>query len=124
MAAKKRSASSTAKVAAKKAAPKKAAKSASTTSARARTSGPKAGAAKKAAGAKKAAIRLTDKQRELLQQVASKGAGGHEPAGAAETRSLEALKDKKVVKKLAKNKETGKVPYAVTKTGEKALASG
>lgn len=122
MAAKKHSASSAPKVATKKPAPKKAAKSAAAPEAKAAPAAPKAPAAKKAA-AKKAAIKLTDKQRELLQSVASKGATGHEPDSPAQTRALEALKEKKVVKPLAKNKATGKTPFAITKAGEKALSS-
>lgn len=123
MAAKKRSTSTPAKVAAKKAAPKKAAAPKATPETATKPkAAPKAAGAKKTA-AKKAGIKVTDKQRELLQTVAGTGATGYTPASAAENRTLEALKEKKVVKSLAKNKETGKIPFAVTKAGEKVLTS-
>lgn len=122
MAAKKRSTTSAPKVGVKKAAAvKKASKPA--TAAATKPKAAKSAAPKKAAaaGAKKAAVKLTDKQKELLAKVKEKGEAGYAGTGAAENRALEALKEKKVVKKLAKDKATGQVPYAITKAGEKHL---
>lgn len=107
----------TKKAAPKKAAPKKAAP---------KKAAPKKAAVKKAApkkAVKKAtAIKITEKQRDLLQKVAGAGATGY-TAEKAEGRALDGLKVKKLLKSGAKDKATGKAPYLVTKAGEKALAA-
>lgn len=123
---KKEASSAAPKAATKKAAPKK--KAAAQTAAKTATpkkkaAAPKAAAPKKAATAapkKKAApLKLTDKQTELLKKVKDSGATGYTTSAKMEERSLEALKDKKLLKRGAKNKETKQHPYTLTKTGEK-----
>ena len=127
--AKKRAATSETKPEPNKSAPKRAPKAGAagrtkTTTAKAETATKTDTAATGAAGAaKKTAIKLTDKQRELLQKVRAEAETGYVPENARERRSLESLWEKKVVKKKAKDKETGKVPYAVTRAGEKLLDS-
>ncbi len=115
--------STTKKTAAKPAAKKTTAKSApaaaKTTTAKAATKA----APKKAAAKKAPAVKITDKQRELLQKIASAGQGGYSSDSKPELRSIEALQTKKLVKKGAKDKASGKVPYSVTKAGEKALSA-
>ncbi|MBX6314192.1 MAG: hypothetical protein IRY99_14940 [Isosphaeraceae bacterium] len=97
------------KVSAKKAAPEKAA-------------APKGGAgAKKAAPKKAAAVKLNERQRDLLKRIQETGETGYEAAQKPEERSIQALIDRKLVKKGPKNKETGKLRYLVTKAGQKHL---
>lgn len=93
----------------------KAARSTTTTSS---SSAPKKATAKKAP-----AVKLTDKQRELLGKVHGAGASGYTPSQKAEVRSLDALKGKKLLKTGKKDKATGMSPYMPTKAGEKALTA-
>ncbi len=79
--------------------------------------------APKAAPKKAPTIKLTDKQKELLQKVHSSGTTGYPPAQKNEERSLESLREKKLLKQGAKDKTTGKKPYMTTKAGEKFLAT-
>lgn len=69
---------------------------------------------------KTAAVKLNDRQREVLGRIKSAGESGYD-APKAEQRTIDALAERKLVKKGAKNKETGKAPYLVTKAGEKHL---
>src|SRR5262245_19003577 len=78
------------KAAAKKSATKKAATEKTT---------PKKPAAKKAAP-----VKLTERQHDLLRNVHAKKEEGHPAENKAGAKSLEQLKDKKLVKKGAKNK--------------------
>ena len=80
------------------------------------------GATKKAAPKKASAPKLNDRQLELLRRVHGAGANGYTSAK-GEDRSLEALGTRKLIKRGAKNKETGKHPYSLTKAGEKLLGS-
>ena len=112
----KKSSASAKKSTAKKAAPKKAA--AKKAGGTAKKSTPKKAAAKKATP-----IKLTDKQHELLKNVHAKKAEGLAADSKAIAKSLEQLKDKKLVKKGAKNKATGHVHYHISKAGEKHVSS-
>ncbi len=105
---------------AKKATTAKATKPKATTTA----ASTKTSAAPKKATAKKApVVKLSDKQREVLSKIASAGTGGYNVELKPEQRTVDSLKEKKLVKTGAKDKATGKVPYHVTKAGEKALAT-
>jgi hypothetical protein len=111
-AAKAAGAGTTAGAAKKAAAPKGAAKAAK---------GAKAAGAADAAPKKKAApVKLTDKQRELLQKIQGAGEVGYK-AEKAEGRGLNGLKEKKLIKSV-RNKETKDLSAVLTKAGEKALA--
>ncbi len=129
MAKKKSPTSSTApkkKAATKKAAPKKKASAQTATKSltpKAKATKAKAAAPKKATAKKASAVKITDKQRELLTKVHGTGATGYTPSQKAEVRSLDALKDKKLLKTGKKDKATGISPYMSTKAGEKALAA-
>ena len=70
-----------------------------------------------------APVKLTDKQHDLLKSVHSKKEVGYAAESKALAKSLEQLKDKKLVKKGAKNKDTGHVHYHISKAGEKHVAS-
>jgi hypothetical protein len=79
-------------------------------------------AAKTAPAAKKAAgLKLNDRQTDLLKRVGAAGATGYVAGKGPEQRSIDALVTRKLLKKGAKNKETGKTPYFVTKAGQKQL---
>jgi hypothetical protein len=133
---KKEAPTAAAKAPAKKAAPKKkaAAQTAAKTATPKKASAPKGAAPKKAAATpaatpaakapvKKAApLKLTDKQTEILKRVKDSGETGYTSGAKIEDRTLEALKEKKLLKRGAKNKETGNHHYTLTKTGEKHLA--
>jgi len=66
-------------------------------------------------------IKLNDRQREFLRKIKDAGTVGYEVAQKVEQRTIDALLERKLVKKGAKNKETGKSPYLLTKAGEKHL---
>lgn len=72
----------------------------------------------KAATKTPAALKLTDSQKTLLAKVHGAGESGYEPTP-REQRSIDSLADKKLLKKTAKDKATGKVRYLLTKTGQK-----
>jgi hypothetical protein len=114
------------KAATKKSAPKKKAAVSSGTAAKAATpkaSAKKSAAPKKSAPKKSAAVRLTDKQRELLNKVKGAGEAGYLAGLKAEQRSIEALADRKLLKRGTKNKEKGAYHYTVSKLGEKHLVA-
>ena len=75
------------------------------------------------AGAKKVTVRLNDRHREILRKVKDSGMTGYVAVIKTEVRSLEGLRDKKLLKRGAKDKATGHHPYSFTKSGEKHLGS-
>jgi hypothetical protein len=66
-------------------------------------------------------IKLNDRQREFLKKIGDAGAVGYDPAQKVEQRTIDALIERKLVKKGAKNKETGRPAYLLTKAGAKHL---
>jgi hypothetical protein len=116
----KASAKDTAKTPKKKAAPKKAA----ATPKAAKTKAAKTKAAKpKAAKPKAAPVKLSSSQTDLLKKVHGAGEAGYHPEKKVEERSLSSLIEKKLIKKGAKDKATGKVPHHVTASGKKHVGS-
>jgi hypothetical protein len=106
-----------AKKATKKAAPKAAAKK--TAKKATKKAAPKGATKKAKAKAKKAtSVKLSPKQIVALKMVHDRGDTGYIP-GKGEARSLDSLVVKKLLKKGAKNKATGTVPYHLTKLGQK-----
>ncbi|QDV37229.1 hypothetical protein [Tautonia plasticadhaerens] len=90
----------------------------------------KAPAAESAAKTKPAAkapakkpLKLSEAQEKILNQIESAGEGGYTPSQKTELRSIEKLRELKLVKAGAKNKETGVVPFMTTAAGKKHLAS-
>lgn len=84
----------------------------------------KPAATEKKAPAKKAApVKLTDRQQELLRNIHAKKEEGYPADSKSAAKSLEQLKDKKLVKKGAKSKTTGHVHYHISKAGEKHLGT-
>jgi hypothetical protein len=108
---------------AKKAAAPKAAPEASapaTTTPAAEPAAAKKKAAPKKASAKKAAapLKLSASQGELLKKIGGAGDAGY-AVDKKEARSIESLLEKKLVKKGAKDKTSGSIPYHITNTGKK-----
>jgi hypothetical protein len=85
----------------------------------------KSAAPKQAAAPKKqaVAIKLTPNQSDLLKKVHGAGEAGLPADSKGVAKSLEALKDKKLIKKGKKNKDTGHVHYHLSKAGEKHLST-
>jgi hypothetical protein len=109
------------KAAAPKAAAPEASASATTTppstsaaSAPKKKAAPKKGAAKKAAAPPK----LSASQGELLKKIGGAGEAGY-AVDKKEARSIESLVEKKLIKKGAKDKATGAIPYHITSSGKK-----
>jgi len=113
-----------------KAAPKKtttkvATKKTSPTVSSAKTS-KSAATAKKTTAPKKAApaaVKLTDRQLDVLKAVLGTKEGGYLADKKAEAKTLDALASKKLIKKGAKDKASGHVRYHVSKAGEKHVAT-
>ena len=65
--------------------------------------------------------KLNDRQREFLQRVKDAGEAGFVVTRSIEQRTIDALAARKMVKKGAKNKQTGKTPYFLTKAAANHL---
>jgi hypothetical protein len=77
--------------------------------------------AKKPASKEAAPIKLTDRQRDFLKTI-SATKEGYTTAKKAEQKTIEALLDRKLIKRGAKDKQSGNYCYLVSKAGEKHLA--
>jgi hypothetical protein len=78
----------------------------------------------KGASAKKApAVKLNERQRDFLKKIKDAGEAGYTIGQKAEQRTIDALIERKLVKRGAKNKETGQHSFSLTKSGEKHLAA-
>jgi hypothetical protein len=81
-------------------------------------------AAKKAAPKKAAApIKLTSTQSDLLNKIGAAGEPGYRSEKKAEQRTLDALAERKLIKRGAKHKESGTYHYSVSNAGKKHLGS-
>jgi len=89
-------------------------------------SSPKAkkGAAKKAAPKKSTApAKLTTTQTDLLTKIGGAGDTGYRSEKKAEQRTIDALQERKLIKRGAKHKESGSYHYLISSTGKKHLGS-
>ena len=89
---------------------------------------PKAPAAPKApvaAAPKKSAapVKLTDRQLDFLKQIHEAKEAGYLLVKKAEQKTIEALLNRKLIKKAAKDKASGHFRYIVSKAGEKRLST-
>jgi hypothetical protein len=119
---------------AKKTATKKPARGAkvSTSSKRAagRASAKKTTTAKKTSSSRTAApkratsVKLNDRQRDFLKKIKAAGETGYEAGPSYEQRTIDALVDRRLVKRGAKDKQSGKHRFMITKSGEKQLSAG
>jgi hypothetical protein len=104
------------KSAAKKETPKKPVKSA----AKAAAPQKKAAAPKKKAAA---AVKLTTTQSDLLKKIGTAGESGYRSDKKAEQRTIDALQERKLVKRGAKDKASGSYHYLLSNTGKKHVDS-
>ena len=90
-----------------------------------KTSAPKAGtSAPKGVGPKKAApapVKLSPTQSELLKAIGGSGETGYTSQKKNEQRTIDALRERKLIKRGAKNKESGDFSYQVSAAGKKFL---
>jgi hypothetical protein len=87
---------------------------------------PKAGTPKttpKAAAKKAAPVKLTSSQSELLKKVGSAAEPGYKVEKKAEQRTLDALHERKLIKRGAKDKASGSYHYQISNTGKKHIGS-
>jgi len=82
----------------------------------------KKAASKKAAVKKAAPVKLTERQHELLLAISAAKEAGYPNEKKVEQKTIDALVDKKLVKKGAKDKQSGHTRYHLSKGGEKFLA--
>jgi hypothetical protein len=82
-----------------------------------------AAAPKKAAPKKAAPIKLTDTQTKLLTTIGAAAEPGYRSEKKAEQRTLEALAERKLIKRGSKHKESGTYHYSVSNLGKKHLGS-
>lgn len=73
--------------------------------------------------AAKKPLKLSDAQEKFLVQIESGGDSGYTPSNKTELRSIEKLREVKLVKRGAKDKATGNTPYVITAAGKKHLSS-
>jgi hypothetical protein len=79
-------------------------------------------AARKGASKGAAPIKLTDRQREFLKTISAAKEQGYTTAKKGEQKTIDALLDRKLIKRGAKDKASGNYCYMVSKAGEKHLA--
>ena len=70
-----------------------------------------------------APVKLTDRQLDFLKQIQGAKEAGYVLEKKAEQRTIEALLDRKLIKKGAKDKTSGHFRYMVSKAGEKHLST-
>ncbi len=83
----------------------------------------KAPAAKAAPKKVAAPVKLTDRQVDFLKQIYGAKDAGYLLEKKAEQRTIDALLDRKLIKKGAKDKTSGHFRYMVSKAGEKHLST-
>ncbi len=84
----------------------------------------KATSASKTVVAKKTSVKLNDRQRDFMKKIKDAGATGYEAGPSYEQRTIDALVERKLVKRGPKDKTSGKHRFSLTKTGEKNLTPG
>jgi hypothetical protein len=80
-------------------------------------------ATKKAAARVVAPIKLTERQRDFLKTIWEAKEQGFTTAKKAEQKTIDALLDRKLIKRGAKDKQSGSYRYQVSKAGEKHLST-
>jgi hypothetical protein len=98
---------------------------ASVTASKAETPSASAAPRPPAAAPRKAAapVKLTDRQLDFLKQIQGAREAGYLLEKKAEQRTIDALMDRKLIKKVAKDKTSGHFRYTVSKAGEKHLSA-
>lgn len=80
-------------------------------------------AAKPAANKPAAPVKLSTAQSDLLAKIGAADAAGYLSAKKTEQRSIEALAERKLVKKGAKDKTSGNFRYLISSAGKKHLGA-
>ena len=109
---------SKAKTGVKKSAAKKAAPAKSASAAK-KSAAPKSAVKKKSA----APLKLTTSQSELLRKVGSAAEPGYRVEKKAEQRTLDALHERKLIKRGSKDKASGSYHYQISNAGKKHIGS-
>jgi hypothetical protein len=104
------------KVVGKKSAAKKETAPKKSTPSAAKTAAPKKAAPKKAAAAP---IKLSATQSDMLKKIVETGEPGFKTGKKAEQRTIDALQERKLVKRGAKDKASGSYHYLVSTAGKK-----
>src|SRR6185312_7644363 len=99
----------------------KAATKATGTSPSTATSTAKTASARPSASKGAAPIKLTERQRDFLKTISSMKEG-YTAAKKAEQKTIDTLLDRKLIKRGAKDKQSGNYCYLVSKAGEKHLS--
>jgi hypothetical protein len=86
----------------------------------AKTAAPKKAAPKKAAAAP---IKLTATQADMLKKIGGTSEPGYRSEKKAEQRTIEALQERKLIKRGAKDKASGSYHYSLSNAGKKHLDS-
>jgi hypothetical protein len=84
----------------------------------------KTSASKTVVAKKTTTVKLNDRQRDFLKKIKDSGATGYEAGPSYEQRTIDALVERKLVKRGPKDKASGKHRFSITKTGEKNLGTG
>lgn len=113
----------TAKAPAKAKAPVAAATSTKVDTPKAGPARPATLAVKKTAPRVVAPIKLTDRQKDFLKTISAAKEQGYTTARKAEQKTIDALLDRKLIKRGAKDKQGGGYCYLVSKAGEKHLST-
>jgi hypothetical protein len=87
------------------------------------TTGKKTSASRTAAPKKATTVKLNDRQRDCLKRISDAGTTGYEAGPSYDQRTIDALVERKLVKRGAKDKQSGKHRFMLTKSGEKQLTS-
>jgi hypothetical protein len=111
----------------KETAPQKSTSTSTTTAAKSKSSSASSSssAAPKKAAPKKAAapIKLTTTQADLLKKISGSTEPGYKSEKKAEQRTIEALQERKLVKRGSKDKASGMYHYSLSNAGKKHLDS-
>ncbi len=79
--------------------------------------------AAKKAPKKAAPTKLTATQTDLLKKIGESGETGYRSEKKAEQRTIDALQERKLIKRGAKDKASGSYHYLISNTGKKFLGS-
>jgi hypothetical protein len=87
------------------------------------TTAKKTSASRTAAPKKTTTVKINDRQRDCLKKIMAAGASGYQAGPGYEPRTIEALVERKLVKRGAKDRTSGKHRYSLTKTGQRLVTS-
>jgi hypothetical protein len=83
----------------------------------------KTSSSKTAVAKKTTTVKLNERQRDFLKKIKDSGAMGYEAGPSYEQRTIDALVERKLVKRGPKDKTSGKHRFSITKSGEKSLGT-